>query len=92
MALIAGPMVSVVETTFALCTETISTIHAKTSTATGEAAKKSFGTILQETITPRYTGRCFTSLCVKNFAANTPLFWIMFMSDFYTKKHGMMLH
>lgn len=87
MALIAGPMVSMVETTFALVTETITTIHAKTSTVAEGAAKRSFGEVLKETITPKYTYRCFVSLCFKNFFANTPLFWIMFMADFYSKKH-----
>jgi len=86
MALIAGPTVSVIETTAALATETISTIHAKTS---GGDGGKAFGQVLRETITPTYTARCFVSLCVKNFAANTPLFWIMFMSDFYAKKHNL---
>lgn len=88
MAFIAGPLVSLVETTFALVTETVSTIHAKTSAqGAGDAVKKSFGEVLKETITPAYMNRCFISLCVKNFMANTPLFWIMFMADFYAKKH-----
>lgn len=87
MALIAGPLVSVVETTAALATETMSTIHAaRSSSADGS---KAFGQVLKETITPAYTARCFVSLCMKNFCANTPLFWIMFMSDFYTKKHNL---
>merc|ERR1712232_1318446 len=87
MALIAGPAVAVVETTFALTTETISTIQAKQAAmeAAGQT-KKSFGSVLKETITPNYTGRCFMSLLLKNIAANTPLFWIMFMSDFYSRR------
>merc|ERR1712125_120092 len=88
MAFIAGPIVALVETTFALTTETVSTIHAKTSA--GDTAKKSFGDVLKETITPKYMGRCFNSLCVKNFMANTSLFWVMFMSDFYTKRHNLL--
>lgn len=90
LALIAGPAVSVVETTFALVTETVSTIHAKTSAQKGDAAAKSFGQVLKETITPRYSARCWVSLCVKNIMANTPLFWIMVMSDLYTKKHNLL--
>jgi len=87
MALLAGPSVAFVETVFALTTETASTIHAKTSSQAAEGAKKTFMQILKETVTPRYVNRCFLSLFVKNIAANTPLFWIMFMADFYAKKH-----
>merc|ERR1719499_2802895 len=83
MALIAGPSVAFVETAFALTTETASTIHAKTSSQAAEGVKKTFGEVLRETVTPRYVNRCFMSLFVKNIAANTPLFWIMFMADFY---------
>lgn len=87
MALIAGPAVALVETVFALTTETVSTIQAKI--AADEAAgavKKPFGTVLKETITPAYMGRCGVSLYFKNICANTPLFWIMFMADFYSRK------
>lgn len=87
MALIAGPVVAVVETMFAITTETVSTIQAKVAAekaATG--VEKDFGTVLKETISPKYMGRCFTSLLIKNVAANTPLFWIMFMADFYARK------
>lgn len=87
MALIAGPAVALVETVFALTTETVSTIQAKI--AADEAAgavKKPFGVVLKETITPSYMGRCGTSLYFKNICANTPLFWIMFMADFYSRK------
>ncbi|CAD7929163.1 unnamed protein product [Amoebophrya sp. A25] len=83
MSAIAGPVVALIETIFALTTETVSTIHAKNAAA---ATKKPFLELLRETITPSYTGRCFTSLCAKNILANTSLFWIMFMSDFYTNK------
>jgi hypothetical protein len=87
MASIAGPLVAAVETTFALTTETVSTIQAKqASLAAAGGEQKSFGTVLRETITPKYTGRCFVSLLFKNICANTPLFWIMFMSDFYSRK------
>lgn len=86
MACIAGPAVSMVETTAALVTETVSTIHAKNSAVEG-AEKKPFGQLLKETVTPKYTARCWVSLCLKNIMANTPLFWVMFMSDFYAKKH-----
>jgi len=87
MALIAGPAVAAVETVFALTTETVSTIQAKI--AADEAAgavKKPFGTVLKETITPAYMGRCGVSLYFKNICANTPLFWVMFMADFYSRK------
>jgi len=87
MAAIAGPAVAAIETTFALTTETISTVQAKIKTAESKgAAKRPFGEILKETITPKYMSRCWVSLCVKNIAANTPLFWIMFMADFYARK------
>mmetsp|Transcript_41601 Transcript_41601/g.79668 ORF Transcript_41601/g.79668 Transcript_41601/m.79668 type:complete len:263 (-) Transcript_41601:76-864(-) len=84
MSLIAGPSVAAVETTFALATETVSTIHAKMHSSKGDASK-SFSQVLKETITPNYTGRCWISLCAKNVMANTPLFWIMFTADFYTR-------
>jgi len=87
MAFIAGPAVAAVETTFALTTETVSTIHAAMHSgkgATGEAGK-SFGTVVKETITPAYTARCWSSLMAKNIVANTPLFWLMFAADFYSK-------
>merc|ERR1719162_1413992 len=87
MALIAGPSVAAVETTAALVTETVSTIHAAMHSgkgATGEAGK-SFGTVVKETITPAYTARCWSSLMAKNIVANTPLFWLMFAADFYSK-------
>ena len=51
MAAIAGPLVAAVETTFALTTETVSTIQAKMAQEKG--AKKEFGTVLKETITPK---------------------------------------
>lgn len=84
MALIAGPTVAAVETTAALATETVTTIHASMHAKEG-AAQKSFTQVLRETITPAYTSRCWTSLFAKNVMANTPLFWVMFASDFYTK-------
>merc|ERR1719183_1680196 len=84
MALIAGPAVAAVETTFALVTETISTIHANMHSQKG-AGQASFGEVLKKAITPRYTGRCWFSLYVKNVMANTPLFWVMFASDFYSR-------
>eukprot|EP00854_Cymbomonas_tetramitiformis_P015367 gene15367-18181_t len=83
MALIAGPSVAAVETTAALVTETVSTIQAGMQNAPAGEAKKDFMTVLKETITPAYTGRCWTSLFVKNIAANTPLFWFMFAADYY---------
>jgi len=86
MALVAGPIVAAVETTFALTTETISTIQAKLASSKGAGETKAFGDVLKETITPKYMGRCWVSLCIKNIAANTPLFWIMFMADFYSRK------
>merc|ERR1712146_307538 len=86
MAMIAGPAVAAVETTFALTTETISTVHAAMHAKGADSAgSKSFGTVLKETITPGYTARCWTSLMVKNIFANTPLFWLMFAADFYSK-------
>merc|ERR1711907_103577 len=86
MAIIAGPCVAAVETTFALTTETVSTIHAAMHAKTGkDAVKKSFGQVVKETVTPYYTGRCWGSLMVKNIFANTPLFWLMFAADFYSK-------
>jgi len=87
MAMIAGPFVSLVETTAALLTETASTIHADMHSGTKAASesKASFSEVLRRTITPAYSGRCWISLYIKNIAANTPLFWILFMSDFYTR-------
>jgi len=85
MAMIAGPCVAAVETTFALTTETISTIHAAMHSGKGAESTKSFGTVIKETITPKYTGRCWSSLMAKNIVANTPLFWLMFAADFYSK-------
>lgn len=84
MALIAGPAVAFVETTAALVTETVSTIHASMHSQTGDK-QASFGEVLKKTITPAYTGRCWFSLYVKNVMANTPLFWVMFASDFYSR-------
>lgn len=84
MALIAGPSVALVETTAALVTETVSTIHASMHSNEGGSSKP-FGQVLKETITPKYTGRCWLSLWLKNIAANTPLFWVMFSSDFYSR-------
>lgn len=81
MAIIAGPAVAAIETTAALVTETVSTIQAKVSMS-GDS-KKSFGTVLKETVTPHYTGRCWLSLFTKNVAANTPLFWLMFSADLF---------
>lgn len=87
MSLIAGPCVAVIETTFALTTETVTTIQAKQAAAKAAGEQVgSFGALLKQTITPTYTGRCFTSLLFKNICANTPLFWIMFMADFYSRK------
>merc|ERR1711862_208836 len=83
MALIAGPSVAFVETTAALVAETVSTIHA--SMHAQKDGKASFGEVLKKTITPAYTGRCWFSLYVKNVMANTPLFWVMFASDFYSR-------
>lgn len=85
MALIAGPSVAGIETTFALVTETVSTIHADMHSGKAGGGKESFGEVLKRTITPAYTGRCWVSLYVKNVMANTPLFWVMFMSDFYSR-------
>merc|ERR1719208_37245 len=50
MAAIAGPSVALVETAFALTTETASTIHAKTSSQAAEGVKKSFMEVLRETV------------------------------------------
>merc|ERR1711934_159550 len=86
MALIAGPIVAAVETTFALTTDTISTIQAKLNATKGVGEAKPFGDVLKEVITPKYMGRCWMSLNIKNIAANTPLFWVMFMADFYCRK------
>lgn len=83
MAMIAGPSVAFVETTAALVTETITTIHAKMHS--GQGGGESFGEVLKKTITPAYTGRCWFSLFIKNIMANTPLFWVMFASDFYSR-------
>jgi len=88
MAMIAGPAVAFVETTAALVTETVSTIHANMHSGPkggGGAAPESFVEVLKKTITPAYTGRCWISLYVKNVMANTPLFWVMFASDFYSR-------
>lgn len=85
MAAIAGPAVSCVETTFALVTETVSTIHANMHSKSGAGGGESFGQVLKKSITPAYTGRCWVTLFCKNVMANTPLFWVMFMSDFYSR-------
>lgn len=86
MALIAGPAVALVETTFALATETVSTIHANMHSGSAKGGSQaSFGEVLKKTITPMYTGRCWFSLYVKNIMANTPLFWVMFTADFYSR-------
>eukprot|EP00658_Telonema_sp_P-2_P024002 TRINITY_DN1962_c0_g1_i6.p1 TRINITY_DN1962_c0_g1~~TRINITY_DN1962_c0_g1_i6.p1 ORF type:complete len:261 (+),score=70.00 TRINITY_DN1962_c0_g1_i6:219-1001(+) len=61
MACIAGPAVAAVETTFALTTETISTIHANMH-AKGGAGQQSFAEVVKKTITPAYTARCWTCL------------------------------
>ncbi|CAD7941242.1 unnamed protein product [Amoebophrya sp. A120] len=90
MAAVAGPTVALVETVFALTTETVSTIHAKNAAVADGTQKKAFSELLRETITPTYTGRCFASLFAKNILANTSLFWVMFMSDFYTKKNQLL--
>jgi hypothetical protein len=50
------------------------------------AADTSLLSILKSSITPKYTSRCFASLLVKNCGANTPLFWLMFMGDLYSKQ------
>lgn len=84
MAMIAGPAVAFVETTAALVTETVSTIHANMHSQKG-GNQASFGEVLKKTITPLYTGRCWFSLYVKNIMANTPLFWVMFSADFYSR-------
>merc|ERR1719199_2270417 len=65
MAMIAGPAVAFVETTAALVTETVSTIHANMHSGKG-GSNQSFGEVLKKTITPLYTGRCWFSLYVKN--------------------------
>jgi len=85
MALVAGPTIAAIETTFALTTETASTVHANMEKMKASGDKRPFGQVLKETITPKYMGRCWTSLFIKNVAANTPLFWIMFTADFYAK-------
>eukprot|EP00656_Telonema_subtile_P012616 TRINITY_DN1635_c0_g1_i1.p1 TRINITY_DN1635_c0_g1~~TRINITY_DN1635_c0_g1_i1.p1 ORF type:complete len:134 (-),score=41.74 TRINITY_DN1635_c0_g1_i1:279-680(-) len=85
MACIAGPAVAAVETTFALTTETISTIHAAMHAKSDGGAKQSFTEVVKKTITPKYTARCWGSLMVKNIFANTPLFWLMFAADFYSR-------
>jgi len=86
MALIAGPAVAAVETTAALVTETVSTVHADMHSGKHAGGQQpAFAEVLKKTITPLYTGRCWVSLCLKNIAANTPLFWVMFMSDFYAR-------
>lgn len=85
MACLAGPAVAAVETTFALTTETVSTIHAAMHAKADGGAKQSFGEVVKKTITPAYTARCWTSLMIKNIFANTPLFWLMFAADFYSR-------
>jgi|ERR1712195_116968 len=85
MACIAGPAVAAVETTFALTTETVSTIHAAMHASKGSGNQASFVDVVKKTITPKYTARCWSSLMVKNIFANTPLFWLMFAADFYSR-------
>lgn len=85
MAGIVGPLVAVVETGAALATETATTIHAKTLGAGG----KSFEQALREAVTPAYAKRCGASMLLKNIGANSSLFWGMFLTDFYGKRHDL---
>lgn len=92
MAAVAGPTVAAIETSAALVTETVSTIqaHLKSTAAKAVAAgqpapTESFGDVLRKTVTPAYMSRCWVSLFAKNVVANTPLFWVMFMADFYSQ-------
>merc|ERR1712070_1046617 len=65
MALIAGPSVAFVETTAALVTETVSTIHADMHSGKAKGGQQaSFMEVLKKTVTPKYTGRCFISLYI----------------------------
>jgi hypothetical protein len=86
MAAIAGPLVAVVETTAALATETITTLHASMCSGGKKVGVGQLGDVLKSTITPKYTSRCFASLLCKNIMSNTPLFWAMFATDFYCEK------
>lgn len=92
MAGIAGPTVAFVETTFAFVTESVSTVQAdlKTQEAAAKAEGKPFIQrpllqVLRESVTFKYSARCWTSLFLKNTGNNTLLFWFMFTSDFYVK-------
>lgn len=85
MAAIAGPFVAAVETTSAVVTETVSTIQAGLANQPAGTPKKDFMSVLKETITPQYAGRCWVSLFTKNVMANTPLFWFMFAADYYNR-------
>jgi len=86
MAAIAGPLVALVETSVAVTTESISTIqaHVKTMEAEGKQ-KQSFGQVLREAFTLKYSTRCWSSLFLKNAVNNSVLFWFMFTTDFYVK-------
>eukprot|EP00122_Pirum_gemmata_P017114 Pgem_evm2s16016 len=83
MAMLAGPIVSAVETSAAVVTETITTVQAnmKLSGKKGDVMGE-----LKKTMSGRYASRCFVSLFAKNCVANTPLFWTMFLGDYYSRK------
>jgi len=86
MSAIAGPLVALVETTVAVTTESISTIQAHVKTLESEGKQKqSFGQVLKEAFTLKYSARCWSSLFLKNAVNNSVLFWFMFTTDFYVK-------
>jgi len=86
MSAIAGPLVAIVETTVAVTTESVSTIQAHVKTLESEGKQKqSFGQVLKEAFTLKYSARCWSSLFLKNAVNNTVLFWFMFTTDFYVK-------
>lgn len=77
LAAVVGPLVSVVETSAALANETASTLHAKLGSVDGAARSE----VLRAAMQPRYIGRCWLALFVKNIAANSISFFFMFWAD-----------
>lgn len=81
LSAVVGPLVSVVETTAGLITETGSTVHAKLGPNATAAERMSLvGSMLR----PQYVGRAWFSLFVKNVFANTATFLPMFAADEYS--------
>jgi len=85
LSAMVGPMVSVVETSAALATETASTVHAQLSAvgAGGLHPQEARTQVLASVLRPQYISRCWLALLTKNMAANTITFFFMFWADEY---------